>query len=84
MQVAKGSGGKKRRINEPGIEQTGVAFDVTLADISVGTAGLRSNLKASRSHGGTAECFEETPQASGLAAGFFFRQGRGAIPVASS
>jgi hypothetical protein len=64
---------RERRINESGIEQTVVAFDVTLKmpTSQQGTAACCPPLKAGASLG-RAGVFEETPHASGLAAGFFF------------
>ena len=62
--------GRKRWISESEIEQTVVAFDVTLKTPTSqqGTAAFCAHLEAGAPLG-----FEETPQASGLAAaGFFF------------
>src|SRR5262249_26380686 len=71
------------RINESGIEQTVVAFDVTLKCRHLSrerALPLRAGALS-----GSRGISEETPHASGLAAGFFFRQGRrGPTAVASS
>src|SRR5262249_58666941 len=60
-------------------EQTVLAFDVTLRmpTSQQGTAACCPPLKAGASLR-RAGVFEETPHASGLAAGFFFRQRRAA------
>ena len=74
--LAKGGAGhcRERRINESGIEQTVVAFGVTLKmpTSQQGTAAWCPPLKAGASLRRNSGVFEETPHASGLAAGFFF------------